>query len=183
MSSGPSVARLPNRKGAPWALGCFRKEIDRSVCRTSQVLSGANRFVLSSSGHIAGIVNPPSPKARLWTNDALPADPDEWTRHKQAQEYEAKRRQEVRSVYYTSAMQEFVEEQKVRHEDRCQMVNDVAAENAANLEQAYEQHRAPEELQNKLEEARAQIEQLRRRQAERSPTTEREEALAYDRGR
>jgi polyhydroxyalkanoate synthase subunit PhaC len=50
----------------------------RSAYRTSQVLRGTNRFVLSSSGHIAGIVNPPSPKARLWTNDELPADPDEW---------------------------------------------------------------------------------------------------------
>ena len=36
------------------------------------------RFVLTSSGHIAGIVNPPGPKRRHWLNDALPADPDEW---------------------------------------------------------------------------------------------------------
>jgi polyhydroxyalkanoate synthase subunit PhaC len=50
----------------------------RGAYRTTQVLSGMNRFVLSSSGHIAGIVNPPSPKARLWTNDDVPADPDEW---------------------------------------------------------------------------------------------------------
>jgi polyhydroxyalkanoate synthase len=34
--------------------------------------------VLSSSGHIAGIVNPPSPKARHWTNDDNPPDPDVW---------------------------------------------------------------------------------------------------------
>ena len=47
--------------------------------RTSQLLGGRNRFVLSSSGHIAGIVNPPSPKAKHWVNeDALPADPHEW---------------------------------------------------------------------------------------------------------
>jgi polyhydroxyalkanoate synthase subunit PhaC len=50
----------------------------RGAYRTSQVLGGTNRFVLSSSGHIAGIVNPPSPKARLWTNDELPPDPDQW---------------------------------------------------------------------------------------------------------
>ena len=38
-----------------------------------------NRFVLSTSGHIAGIVNPPSPKAKHWTNEVdLPADPQEW---------------------------------------------------------------------------------------------------------
>jgi polyhydroxyalkanoate synthase len=47
--------------------------------RTTQLLGGDNRFVLSSSGHIAGIVNPPGPKAKHWVNDAdLPADPQEW---------------------------------------------------------------------------------------------------------
>ena len=46
--------------------------------KTARLFSGNNRFVLSTSGHIAGIVNPPGPKARHWTNDALPADPQEW---------------------------------------------------------------------------------------------------------
>jgi polyhydroxyalkanoate synthase len=47
--------------------------------QTSQLLGGRNRFVLSTSGHIAGIVNPPSPKAKHWVNeDSLPADPQEW---------------------------------------------------------------------------------------------------------
>jgi hypothetical protein len=32
-------------------------------------------FVLSSSGHIAGIVNLPNPKAKHWVNDSLSADP------------------------------------------------------------------------------------------------------------
>ena len=50
----------------------------RCSYRTTQLLKGDCRFVLSSAGHIAGIVNPPDPKARLWTNDALPQDPDEW---------------------------------------------------------------------------------------------------------
>jgi polyhydroxyalkanoate synthase len=37
------------------------------------------RFVLGGSGHIAGIVNPPAAnKYHYWTNDALPAKPDEW---------------------------------------------------------------------------------------------------------
>jgi polyhydroxyalkanoate synthase len=36
------------------------------------------RFVLSSAGHIAGIVNPPGPKRRHWINDDLPATPEEW---------------------------------------------------------------------------------------------------------
>ena len=43
--------------------------------RTANLLGGQNRFVLSTSGHIAGIVNPPSPKARHWTNDQIRRDP------------------------------------------------------------------------------------------------------------
>jgi polyhydroxyalkanoate synthase len=46
--------------------------------KTTQLFGGANRFVLSTSGHIAGIVNPPGPKAKHWTNGAHPADPLEW---------------------------------------------------------------------------------------------------------
>src|SRR5450759_108767 len=46
--------------------------------KTTQLLGGNNRFVLSTSGHIAGIVNPPGPKAKHWTNDNHPADPQEW---------------------------------------------------------------------------------------------------------
>jgi len=51
--------------------------------KTTQLLGGKSRFVLSSSGHIAGIVNPPSPKAKHWVNDSLPADPHEWKEHAQ----------------------------------------------------------------------------------------------------
>ena len=44
------------------------------------------RFTLSSSGHIAGIVNPPSPKAMYWTNAENVPDPQAWlsgaTEHK-----------------------------------------------------------------------------------------------------
>ena len=46
--------------------------------RTTQLFKGPIRFVLTSAGHIAGIVNPPSPKVRLWTNDELPRDPERW---------------------------------------------------------------------------------------------------------
>ncbi len=46
--------------------------------KTTQLFRGNNRFVLSTSGHIAGIVNPPGPKAKHWTNDTNPADPQEW---------------------------------------------------------------------------------------------------------
>ena len=47
--------------------------------RTTQLLGGRNRYVLSTSGHIAGIVNPPGPKAKHWVSEeSLPADPREW---------------------------------------------------------------------------------------------------------
>ena len=46
--------------------------------KTTQLLGGNNRFVLSTSGHIAGVVNPPSPKSKHWTNGNQPADPHEW---------------------------------------------------------------------------------------------------------
>jgi polyhydroxyalkanoate synthase len=50
----------------------------RASYETTQLCAGPVRFVLTSAGHIAGIVNPPGPKTSLWTNDDLPADPDEW---------------------------------------------------------------------------------------------------------
>jgi polyhydroxyalkanoate synthase subunit PhaC len=46
---------------------------------TTQVIPNADfRYVLSAAGHIAGIVNPPSPKTWYRTADTLPADPKEW---------------------------------------------------------------------------------------------------------
>ena len=45
----------------------------------TQILGGKSRFVLSGSGHIAGMVNPPAAnKYGFWTNDKLPATPDAW---------------------------------------------------------------------------------------------------------
>jgi polyhydroxyalkanoate synthase len=56
---------------APW----------RTTYRTTQIVGGDARFVLTSSGHVAGIVNPPdNPKASYWTSDSTPkgASADEW---------------------------------------------------------------------------------------------------------
>jgi poly[(R)-3-hydroxyalkanoate] polymerase subunit PhaC len=44
-----------------------------------QILNGKSRFVLSGSGHIAGMINPPAAnKYGFWTNEDLPAKPDDW---------------------------------------------------------------------------------------------------------
>jgi polyhydroxyalkanoate synthase len=43
------------------------------------LLGGKARFVLSGSGHIAGMINPPAAKKYgYWTNEKLPAAPDAW---------------------------------------------------------------------------------------------------------
>ncbi len=45
----------------------------------TQILGGKSRFVLSGSGHIAGMINPPEAnKYGYWTNEKLPASADEW---------------------------------------------------------------------------------------------------------
>jgi len=53
----------------------------QSCYRTTQLLGGQTRFVLSTSGHIAAIVNPPgNPKAGFRVSETNPADPQEWLR-------------------------------------------------------------------------------------------------------
>jgi polyhydroxyalkanoate synthase len=43
------------------------------------ILNGASRFVLSGSGHIAGMINPPAAeKYGYWTNEDLPPEPADW---------------------------------------------------------------------------------------------------------
>ena len=48
--------------------------------RITQLVRGNVRFVLASSGHIAGIINPPGGKGIYWTqaNDAVMADAQTW---------------------------------------------------------------------------------------------------------
>lgn len=51
----------------------------QSCYRSTQLLGGESRFVLSTSGHIASMVNPPgNPKATFQVNTGNPPDPDEW---------------------------------------------------------------------------------------------------------
>ena len=50
-----------------------------AVYRSTLLLGGNRRFILSNSGHIQSILNPPgNPKARYMTNSELPADPQAW---------------------------------------------------------------------------------------------------------
>ncbi|MBO6519715.1 MAG: class I poly(R)-hydroxyalkanoic acid synthase [Rhodospirillales bacterium] len=52
---------------APW----------KSTYAATQIYKGPKRFVLSASGHIAGVINPPAAnKYCFWTSTKYPADPD-----------------------------------------------------------------------------------------------------------
>jgi polyhydroxyalkanoate synthase len=54
---------------APW----------KATYAATQIYKGSTRFVLGASGHIAGVVNPPSAnKYGYWTNTKLPVEPDAW---------------------------------------------------------------------------------------------------------
>lgn len=51
----------------------------KACYRTTQMLGGKREFVLSNSGHIQAILNPPgNPKAKYFVNDNIPATADEW---------------------------------------------------------------------------------------------------------
>jgi polyhydroxyalkanoate synthase len=55
----------------------------RNAYASTQLLGGESRFVLSASGHIQALINPPSPDSRssYQVADEDPADPDEWREH------------------------------------------------------------------------------------------------------
>ena len=53
---------------APW----------RSTYAATQIYAGPIKFVLSASGHIAGVVNPPGSKYGHFENDKNPPTPEEW---------------------------------------------------------------------------------------------------------
>ena len=55
--------------------------------RSTQLLGGDSRFVLSTSGHIAALVNPPgNPKASYQTNKDNPADAQQWLKTAESQQ-------------------------------------------------------------------------------------------------
>jgi polyhydroxyalkanoate synthase subunit PhaC len=54
---------------APW----------RTTYAGTKLVSGPARFVLAASGHVAGVINPPSAnKYGHWTNETLAADAETW---------------------------------------------------------------------------------------------------------
>ena len=62
---------------APW----------RSTYRMTQLTSGEATYTLTSSGHVAGIVNPPgNPKSKYWTSGVVPkgTSAEEWRAHASA---------------------------------------------------------------------------------------------------
>jgi polyhydroxyalkanoate synthase len=71
-----------SRIGAPCYVYASREDHIvpwRSAYRSTGLLGGDLCFVLGSSGHIAGVVNPPQfQKRNYWTNDLLTDDADDW---------------------------------------------------------------------------------------------------------
>lgn len=53
---------------APW----------KSTYAATRLYSGPVKFVLSASGHMAGVISAPGSKYGHWINDNLPAAPEEW---------------------------------------------------------------------------------------------------------
>lgn len=50
-----------------------------SVYKSTKLFGGPVRFILAGSGHIAGVINPPSAKKyQYWTNDKLPDAVEDW---------------------------------------------------------------------------------------------------------
>ncbi|HET8854072.1 MAG TPA: class I poly(R)-hydroxyalkanoic acid synthase, partial [Ktedonobacteraceae bacterium] len=84
---------MPNKivlKDIPIDLGQIRQDIYavgtqqdhivpwKSAWRISQLAAGKVRFILGGSGHIAGVINPPSKGKGYWTNEKPVANADQW---------------------------------------------------------------------------------------------------------
>jgi polyhydroxyalkanoate synthase subunit PhaC len=76
------VVRLSDVKHPAYIVGAENDHIVpwRSAYASTRLLSGPVRYVLSSGGHIAGIVNPPGPKGWYLVGDDYPGSADEWRR-------------------------------------------------------------------------------------------------------
>ena len=56
----------------------------RAAWRITQLTGGTVHFVVASSGHIAGIINPPGGKGTYWTNEAPAETAEQWRTAAQA---------------------------------------------------------------------------------------------------
>src|SRR5438045_9413007 len=77
-------------KGVPIDLGQIRQDIYavgaeqdhivpwRSAWRITQLANSKSRFVVGGSGHIAGVINPPTRGRGYWTNPQSAATADAW---------------------------------------------------------------------------------------------------------
>jgi polyhydroxyalkanoate synthase subunit PhaC len=74
------VLSLADVKSDTYLVGAVNDHIVpwMSSYRATQLLGGSVRYVLSSGGHIAGIVNPPTPKAWYEAGERYPADAAVW---------------------------------------------------------------------------------------------------------
>jgi polyhydroxyalkanoate synthase len=74
------LLRLSRVKNDTYVVGAVNDHIVpwHASYRATSLLGGDVRYVLSSGGHVAGIVNPPGPKAWYETADSNPADGHSW---------------------------------------------------------------------------------------------------------
>ncbi len=56
----------------------------KAAWRVTHLTGGAVRYVVASSGHIAGIINPPGGKGTFWTNEDAAQTPEQWRAAAQA---------------------------------------------------------------------------------------------------
>ena len=80
MELSGQVLSLANVKNDTYIVGAVNDHIVPwpGSYKSTRLLGGTVRFVLSSGGHIAGIVNPPGPKAWYEAGEHSPADPARW---------------------------------------------------------------------------------------------------------
>ncbi|HSI04918.1 MAG TPA: alpha/beta fold hydrolase, partial [Myxococcota bacterium] len=77
MSVRGKTLRLEAARPDAFVVGAVEDHITpwKSVYKTAHRLGGETQFVLSSSGHIAGVVNPPSKNAAYWIREELDESP------------------------------------------------------------------------------------------------------------
>ncbi|HYZ22671.1 MAG TPA: class I poly(R)-hydroxyalkanoic acid synthase [Rhodopila sp.] len=63
-----------------YAVGAERDHIVpwEAAWRITRLVGGKVRFVLASSGHIAGMINPPGGKGTYWTSETAARTPEQW---------------------------------------------------------------------------------------------------------